>query len=200
MMLLKIVSFLSLFLLKQQHTNFLNSFLNSKSNLQYIIIFMLEFRRMNTSIKELVRTVLGQKIRILIIVWQQKKKPTIAKIFLLSACSTFLETCPSVSSSIWLLVCLTFYKKNMLGEADWILEELKLSPFEFLPAYEGIVWAPWRRMVVHKWPSMCHRSPSKEDELWGLPGARARWPGPLGKRPVQTSSTILGSLENGLYI
>ena len=117
MMLLKTVSFLSLFLLKQQHTNLLNSFLNSKSNLLYIIIFMLEFRRMNASVKDPVRTalvlwVLGEKIRILIIVWQQKKKPTIAKIFFISACSTFLETCPSVSSSIWLLVCLTFYKKK----------------------------------------------------------------------------------------
>ena len=105
MMLLKTVSFLSLFLLKQQHTNLLNSFLNSKSNLEYIIIFMLEFRRMNASVKEFVRTVLvlcvlGEKIRILITVWQQKKKLTIAKIFLVSARSTFLETCPSVSSSI----------------------------------------------------------------------------------------------------
>ena len=66
---------------------------------------MLEFRRMNASVRELVRTalvlcVLGKKIRIVIIVWQQKKKPTIAKIFLVSACSLFLETCPSVNSSI----------------------------------------------------------------------------------------------------
>ena len=93
MMLLKIVSFLSpLFLLKQQHTNFLNSFLNSSSKLQYIIIFMLEFRTANASAKELVRTDLGEKDRILIMIWQKEKNPTIAKIFLVSNCSTFLET------------------------------------------------------------------------------------------------------------
>ena len=170
-MLLKIVSFLSLFLLKRQHTKFLNSFLNSKSNLQYIIIFMLEFRMWNASVKEFKKKnflVLGEKIRILLIIaLQQKNRPTTAKIFLLSACSTFLETCLSVSSSIWLLVCLTFYgKKNMLGETDWILEELKLSPFEFLLTYEGIVWAPWRRMVVHKWPSLRNRSPSMLAIQW----------------------------------
>ena len=36
------------------------------------------------------------------------------------------------------------------GKANLIFEELKLSQFEFLLAYEGIVWVPWQRMVVHK--------------------------------------------------
>ena len=53
---------------------------------------MLEFRTANASAKELVRTDLGEKDRILIMIWQKQKKPTIAKIFLLSNCSTFLET------------------------------------------------------------------------------------------------------------
>ena len=150
-MLLKIVSFLSLFLLKQQHTNLLNSFLNSKSNLQYIIIFMLEFRRMNASVRELVRTVLvlcvlGKNIRIITIVWQQKKKPTMAEIFLVSACSTFLETCPSVSSSIWLLVCLTFYKKIYVKAHSLSKKFFTMIPFSKNDSWSQL-WLGWKGLV-----------------------------------------------------
>ena len=113
-MLLKIVFFLSLFLSKQQQTIFLNSFLNSLSKLQYIVIFMLEFRTANISATALVRSVLGTKESMQTkMIWQQKNKPTIAKTFLTSCCSTLLETGPFVSSSIFLLVYLTLYKRKI---------------------------------------------------------------------------------------
>ena len=108
------VLFLSLFLSKQQQTIFLSCCLNFLSKPQYIVMFMLEFSTTNTSANALFKSVLGtknrEKLRHTVMKWQQKNRPTIAKTFLISRCSAFLETDWSVNSSIWLLVCLIFNK------------------------------------------------------------------------------------------
>ena len=86
---------------------------------------MLEIRTTNTSIKALIRTDSGLTARLTIITLQTKNMPTIAPIFLLSWCSMFLETGPSVSSSKLLLVCLTLYIRNRHFHAFIVIRNWK---------------------------------------------------------------------------
>ena len=58
-------------------------------------MFMLEFSTTNISANALFKSVLKknrEKLRQTVMKWQQKNRPTIAKTFLISRCSAFLET------------------------------------------------------------------------------------------------------------